>query len=185
MAVKKKVPGGSGKKAPPASGGSGATAKKQQGKKNQKKKKKDKLKCGEKGKYGDLKKKTGEGKFDRDHVPSKAALKERARALRGGQKLCAKQQKAIDNAGLSIAIPKWAHQGYSPTYGSSNSPARIKGDSKNLQKAAQRDTVAMKKAMKKNGASKECQKKYAEFAKEVDAKTPRQYDSALKTAMGK
>lgn len=45
------------------------------------KKTKKKMKCGDFGKYGDLKKKTGEGQFDRDHVPSKAALKQRAKEL--------------------------------------------------------------------------------------------------------
>ena len=39
----------------------------------------DKLKCGELGNYGEQKGRTGEGKYDRDHIPSKAALKERAR----------------------------------------------------------------------------------------------------------
>ena len=186
MAVKKKVPGGSGKKAPPASGGSGATAKKQQGKKNQKKKKKDKLKCGENGKYGDLKKKTGKGQFDRDHVPSKAALKERAsEKFRGGRELCPKQAKAIDDLANAIAIPKWAHSGYSPTYGGNNTETKITDDAKNLQKATRRDTAAMKKGMKEQGASKECQKEYAKWAKQVNKITPRQYDRMLKKASGK
>ena len=39
----------------------------------------DKLKCGELGNYGEQKGRTGEGKYDRDHIPSKAALKERAK----------------------------------------------------------------------------------------------------------
>lgn len=74
-------------------------AAKKQGKENVHVKKKKKLKCGEHGKYKDQKKKTGEGKFDRDHVPSKAALKKRAQSLlRPGEKLNPKQQKAI--AGL-------------------------------------------------------------------------------------
>jgi hypothetical protein len=186
MAVKVKKGAAGGPNAPNARGGRGATARGKKGRgKKQKKKKKEKLKCGENGKYGDLKKKTGEGKFDRDHVPSKASLKERARKLRGGQKLCDKQQTAIDNAGLSIAIPKWAHQFYSPTYGNKNNPTRIKKDAKNLQTAARRDTAAVKRGMKKKGASKECQKKYAEWAKQVNAMTPKQYDSMLKKAMGK
>lgn len=56
-------------------------------------KKKPKLKCGEGGKYGDLKKKTGKGKLDRDHIPSKAALQEKARELNGGKKLTDAQVK--------------------------------------------------------------------------------------------
>ena len=35
-----------------------------------------KLNCGDNGNYEDLLKNNGDGKLDRDHVPSKAALKE-------------------------------------------------------------------------------------------------------------
>ena len=62
-------------------GGTAGAAAGKEGKKGTQVKKKGKLKCGEYGKYGALKKKTGGGKLDRDHVPSKAALKERARQL--------------------------------------------------------------------------------------------------------
>ena len=55
-----------------------AAANANKGKKGGKDKGKKKLKCGQYGKYGDLKKQSGDNKFDRDHIPSKAALKERA-----------------------------------------------------------------------------------------------------------
>lgn len=171
------TPGG-----PPASGegAAGADANKKKGKK------KDKLECGENGKYGDLKKKTGEGKFDRDHVPSKASLKERARnELRGGKELCPDQKKAIDNLAQAICIPKSIHSSYSPTYGGKNNPARILWDSANPQKAARRDTAEVLRGMKKDGVSKECRKKYADWAKKVNNTTPKQYDEMLSKAMGK
>ena len=53
---------------------------------------KKKLKCGDSGSYKDLKKKTGDGKFDRDHIPSKAALKARAEAMLGRELYSAASQ---------------------------------------------------------------------------------------------
>lgn len=54
-----------------ASNNQKASGKKQKDSKSQPKKN---LKCGNNGTYKDLKKKTGFNKYDRDHVPSKAAL---------------------------------------------------------------------------------------------------------------
>ena len=165
-------------------GGEGAAG--AQGDQGKPKKKKDKLECGENGSYGDLKKKTGGGEFDRDHVPSKASLKERARqTLTGGEKLCPDQARAVDNLASAIAIPKAIHSGYSPTYGGRNSPDRILDDALNPQKAARRDTAKVLNGMKKDGVSKECRKKYAEWAKKVNNTTPAQYDEMLKKATGK
>jgi hypothetical protein len=45
-------------------------------------------------------------KFGRDHVLSKAALKERAPQRNRGTKLTKKQIKAIEDSGMAIAIPK-------------------------------------------------------------------------------
>ncbi len=61
---------------------------------------KDELDCGEYSAYGEQKKKTGHGKYDRDHIPSKAALKERARQLNGGMDLSPAQAAAIDNGAI-------------------------------------------------------------------------------------
>ena len=167
---------------PGADGAGGAGGAGQKGKNG--KKKKDKMECGESGSYGDLKKKTGQGEFDRDHVPSKAALKERAAHpdVSGGRELCPLQKKAIDNLGNAIAIPKAVHSGFSPTYGGNNSEARITSDAGNLQTAAQRDTADVSEGMKKSG-SKECKKKYDDWAKKVNAITPAQYDEMLKKAI--
>jgi hypothetical protein len=163
----------SGGKAVGAGGGKG---KKGTGKKGKRRKKKQ-MKCGESGSYGDLKKKTGKGKFDRDHVPSKGALKEKAKQLNGGQKLCEAQKKAVDAIGNAIAIPKRIHQQYSPTYGQSQSQAA--SDAKNLQASAKRDTREVKKRIK----GKECKKKYAAWARKINKITNASYSRMLKKAI--
>jgi len=176
------IPPGSGdSNSGPAKGGKGGKAKGKGGKGGKKKKQKDKMKCGESGAYGDLKKRTGGGEFDRDHVPSKAALKEFARdKLRGGKALCKKQAKAIDNIGNTIAIPKGVHQNYSPTYGNKNSPSQIKKDASDLQKAARRDTRNVNKGMKNP-----CKKKYEAWQKKINKMTNTDYKKMLSKAIGK
>lgn len=180
-----KVPGGKGRGTGAAGAkgakGKGTRGKGAKGKGAKKKKKKDKLKCGDSGKYGDLQKRTGGGKFDRDHVPSKAALKEFARkTLRGGRALCKRQASAIDKVGNAIAIPKGVHSEYSPTYGGRNSDSRISEDAGDLQKAARRDTRNVKKGMKDP-----CKKKYAAWQKKVNSITNAGYKKMLKKAIGK
>lgn len=127
--------------------------------------KKAKLKCGEYGKFGELKKKTGDNKFDRDHIPSKAALKERARELNGGRDLSKAQQNAIDKWGEAIAIPKQAHIDASPTYGQTAKEAAK--DAKNLQASARRDVEAMLKEIDKYDADGNCKKKYQKAAAKI------------------
>lgn len=151
-----------------------------------KKPKKEKLECGEDGEYGELQKKTGDNQFDRDHVPSKAALKEYTRReIAGGDELCGAQKTAIDKIGAAIAIPKWLHQAYSRTYGSLNSESRIGTDSTNLRAAARRDVAEIKKGLKDKRMSKECRKKYREWADKVTKTTNKQYHEMLKKAAGK
>ena len=116
---------------------------------------KSKMNCGEGGNYGDMLKKTGDGKLDRDHVPSKAALQEAAKNLidEYGIDLTKTQLSALfgDNGliskqGRAIAIPKKDHQKHSETYGRRNSPEKIKEDAADLQKAAKRDTKTIEEA---------------------------------------
>jgi hypothetical protein len=164
--------------AKPNKGGKQKPGPARKGKKARKKKKKE-MKCGENGKYGDLKKKTGKGQFDRDHVPSKAALKEFARKeVRQGGKLCKRQLKAIENVGQSIAIPKGVHSQYSPTYGGKNTDARIKEDAGDLQKAAKRDTKDVSAGMKNP-----CKKKYDKWAKKVAKMTKSDYKKMIEKAI--
>lgn len=123
-----------------------------------------KLKCGEYGKYQPLKKKTGDGKFHRDHIPSKAALIRRARELTG-EKLTKKQLRDIANWGNSIAIPRQAHIDISPTYGQTKALAAT--DAKDLAGAARRDVEAMLKKIDEYDADGGCKKAYQKAAKRV------------------
>ena len=134
------------------------------------------LECGEVGTYGDQKKRTGKGKYHRDHIPSKAALKERARELNGGD-ISSAQAKAIENLAVSVVIPASAHRKVSPTYGGRNK-GKISGDAGGLQKAAQRDTEEMKKELDEH-ADDECVKAYKEAADKIDKVTDAEYDQFL------
>lgn len=129
------------------------------------KKGKGKLKCGDSGSYKDLKKKTGDGKFDRDHIPSKAALKERARELNGGRRLTPAQERAVDSWGNAIAIPRQAHIDVSPTYGQTIAEARK--DAKNLAGAAKRDVDSMLDKISEYDADGGCREAYMTAAKRV------------------
>ncbi len=82
----------------------------------------------------------------------------------------------------ACAIPKGVHKKYSKTYGGRGKKFR-KADAKSPQKAAKRDTAAIKKGLDKQKVSKDCQKKYAKWATKMNAITPRQYDGMLKKAV--
>ncbi|WP_232490455.1 hypothetical protein [Burkholderia ubonensis] len=137
-------------------GGKGRDGKKVKGKK--------KLKCGEYGKYGDLKKKTGEGKFDRDHIPSKAALKAKAAELKGGR-LTKAEADAIDKAADAVAIPRQAHIDVSPTYGQTAADAAK--DAQDLAGSARRDVEEMLKKIDEYDADGGCKKAYQKAARRV------------------
>lgn len=140
------------------------------------KKTKKKMKCGEHGKYGDLKKKTGGGKFDRDHIPSKAALKKRAEALLG-RELKDSEKKAIDAAGDAIAIPRQAHIDISPTYGQSSIDAAK--DAADLAGSAKRDIEAMLEKIDEYDEDGGCKDAYKKASAEILKKTNVDYDKML------
>lgn len=149
---------------------------------------KGKMNCGEGGKYGDMLKKTGDGKLDRDHVPSKAALQQAARDLiqKARLQLTPTQLAALfgDNGAISkqgnaIAIPKKDHQQHSETYGRRNSPEKIKEDAGDLQKAAKRDTKTIEEAEGKE-MDDECADKYKKEAEKIRSKTHEEYIQDLK-----
>lgn len=135
------------------------------------------LDCGEIGTYEDQKKRTGGGTYHRDHIPSKAALKARAAALKG-KALTENQAKAVENLAISVVIPATAHREVSPTYGGRNQDARIQSDSKDLKGAAKRDTDEMKKEFDKH-ADAECVKAYEEAAEKIEKTTNEDYDNFL------
>jgi hypothetical protein len=149
---------------------------KDEGTDGKKVKPKKKMKCGESGTYGDLKKKTGEGKFDRDHIPSKAALKARAKALQRG-KLSKAQEAAIDKAGSAIAIPRQAHVDVSPTYG--QTAAEAARDSKNLAGSAKRDVEATLSQIDQYDEDGSCRKAYQTAADKIMQMDNADYDRML------
>lgn len=148
-----------------------------------------KMKCGELGQYGEQKKDTSaKGKRDRDHVPSKGALKAKAEEIKNkGLKrgdpnwvsLSACERQAIDNGALAIVIPKAAHQEVSETYGQTAEDAQK--DAKNLQGAAKRDTKAIEKELE--DYDEDCVAAYKKAAAKVRKITNRQYTAWLKKAM--
>jgi uncharacterized Zn-binding protein involved in type VI secretion len=135
------------------------------------------LDCGEVGEYGDQKDRTGHGKYHRDHIPSKAALKERAAQLKEAD-LTDAEAKAIENGALSIVIPASAHRGVSPTYGGRNQRALIEKDADGLQAAAKRDTAEMNAQLEEH-ADSDCVKAYKKAAKKIASITDEEYDAFL------
>lgn len=143
----------------------------------------NKLNCGENGSYEDMLKRTGDNKFDRDHVPSKGALQRAARDLIHdmGVRLTAAQEAAlfgdkglISKAGKTIIIPKKDHAAHSDTYGARNTPEKIQKDSEDLQKAAEKDTKAIEEGEGKE-MDPECLEKYKKAADEIKKKTHEEY----------
>lgn len=142
-------------------------------------KSKKKLKCGETGKYGDLKKATGGGAFDRDHIPSKAALKARAQSLlEDGEELSKKQAKAIEDWGNAIAIPRQAHIDVSPTYGTKNVTLAPK-DAADLAGAARRDVDTMLGKIDQYDADGGCKDAYRKASEGILKMSNKDFDKAL------
>ncbi|MDM5181989.1 hypothetical protein PO883_32975 [Massilia sp. DJPM01] len=145
------------------------------------------LKCGEAGTYGELLEKSADKKFDRDHVPSKAALQKAARKLLRERKISLSEDQAkalfgpkgaISLAGRTIAIFRKDHQKHSDTYGGRNNETKIQNDSEELQKAAKKDTERIENAEGKE-MDADCAAKYAKAAEEIRKKTHAEYESEL------
>jgi len=123
--------------------------------------------CGQVDSYSKLKR-TGRAKpdYERDHVPSKAALFARAKSTppKMGAEQTKRVKKCVEARGIAIAIPKPSHRGFSPTCGSKNNATQIAGDASDLNKAKDRDLTAMKEHLK----GTDCEAAYKEAAKEVE-----------------
>ncbi len=142
-----------------------------------------KMKCGELNSYEEQKKKSGEGKYDRDHVPAKKALLDKAREMKKGKALKPCQEKQIVEGALSIVIPKSTHRKFSETYG-----GRVHGkaDHGDLQGAAKRDLKAIQEsAGEEGGLDPACKKAYDVAAEKISKVTNDDYkkwiDSILKS----
>jgi len=141
------------------------------------------LDCGETGSYSKLQEKRAkaiddsETSYERDHIPSKAALKSAAlkRAKDAGRSLDDEQEECIGNRtearGITVAIPRSAHRGFSPTCGSRNNKDQIASDGatpESMNAAVERDTSEMQKHL--DGPPKhECADAYREATKKIKA----------------
>ena len=113
---------------------------------------KGKVKPGDEGTYGQLKKqkaKHGETEpLDMDHQPSFAAqVKAKENAL--GRNLTKKELAQLKKDTPAVASPRDVHQKTSPTYGGKNTSKRIEEDAVDLDSARARDRAAFDEAMQK------------------------------------
>ena len=129
------------------------------------------LKCGEVGTYSQLNKKRAKPKFERDHVPSHAAMNKSAQGSPKMENASKSQRKCVKAKlkarALTIAIPKRLHRGHSRTCGSRNNASQIKTDAKDLDSAANKDLGRLQRHL--DGSESPCAAAYREAAKEVRA----------------
>lgn len=157
---------------------------------------KPQVQCGELIVYKDRSKNDAQTpKMERDHVPSSAALTQRALFLFFGEELTPAMQKCmrgkdkkamekfaekVGDSGMTIGIPKADHKEHSQTYGNKNkidygNPQR---DARNLQNAALRNTAALVR-----GIRDECFAAYVRAMIPVTEKTNEQYDADLQAVI--
>ncbi|HEX8615273.1 MAG TPA: hypothetical protein VF800_28650 [Telluria sp.] len=107
--------------------------------------------CGECDTYTELqKKKAKEPGFERDHIPSKAALRDAAiqrylpKILNKDQIKCVARK--VEARGITVAIPRPCHRHFSPTCGANNTKKQLELDAaspESLAAAVDRDLAAM------------------------------------------
>ena len=135
------------------------------------------MKCGDFDTYGNLQKKNGQNKFDRDHVPSCGAMLKRAEELNLGP-LDAAQKSKVKKAALAIAMPKSAHKSLSETYGGNNTTTRIAKDAKDLPAAAKSNIGKIRKGLNQH-ADAACQAKYKAASDKILKMTKKDYDNLI------
>ncbi|MNW50868.1 S-type Pyocin [compost metagenome] len=101
--------------------------------------------------YSDFKRRSRQGKYEADHMPSAAAVKAYLKANYPG--MTPEDIELASQDVASIVIPKEVHQKISETYGGRNTAAQIELDSRNLRAAADRNLDAIKPALKDHGAT--------------------------------
>jgi hypothetical protein len=151
------------------------------------------LKCGEGGAYGSL---PSSSTHQRDHVPSGGALKKRAQMLLfKGTSLTGSEQtalqkaspafrrlmNAVENQGLTIAIPNKVHTDSSLTFGGRNQLPVQRADAQDLQGAAQRDIAALQAALANSPrqSDRDCLAAYTASAQQILNMTQADYDARL------
>ena len=101
--------------------------------------------------YSDFKRRSRQGKYEADHMPSAAAVKAYLKANYPG--MTPEDIELASQDVAAIIIPKDVHQKISETYGGRNTPAQIDLDSRNLRAALDRNLDAIKPELKEHGAT--------------------------------
>ncbi|MEW9209563.1 S-type pyocin domain-containing protein [Citrobacter werkmanii] len=101
--------------------------------------------------YRDFKRRSRQGIYEADHMPSRAAVEAYLSKLYPD--VAPKDISKLADRVAAIVIPKEVHQKISETYGGRNTPAQIELDSHNLRAAADRNLDAIKPALKEHGAT--------------------------------
>lgn len=101
--------------------------------------------------YSDFKRRSRQGIYEADHMPSRAAVDAYLRA--NYPLLDDNEILALTDQVSAIVIPKEVHQKLSETYGGRNTPTQIELDSRNLRAAVDRNLDAIKPALKAHGAA--------------------------------
>lgn len=103
--------------------------------------------------YSDFKRRSRQGVYEADHMPSAAAVKAYLRREYPYLKETEIQEFSLQVA--AIVVPKDVHQKISETYGGRNTLTQIDLDSQNLRAAADRNRDTIKPSLKKQGATEE------------------------------
>lgn len=103
--------------------------------------------------YKDFTGRSRQGKYEADHMPSKAAVKRYLQQEYPG--LDRDLVDSMANRVAAVAIPKEVHQKISQTYGGRNNSDQIAMDAKNLRNALDLNFDAIKPALKEYGVTEE------------------------------
>ncbi|CAH5619299.1 DNase CdiA [Enterobacter cloacae] len=101
--------------------------------------------------YSDFKRRSRQGIYEADHMPSRAAVEAHLTALYPD--VDPKDINKLADDVAAIVIPKEVHQRISETYGGRNTPTQIDLDSRNLRTALDRNLDFLKPALKAYGAT--------------------------------
>lgn len=101
--------------------------------------------------YSDFKRRSRQGKYEADHMPSAAAV--RAHFKRLYPDADSEDLDAYAQDVASIVVPKEVHRKLSETYGGRNTDAQIEVDSRDLRAAVDRNLEAIRSALKEHGAT--------------------------------
>lgn len=101
--------------------------------------------------YSDFKRRSRQGMYEADHMPSRAAVDHYLRA--NYPLLDDDEIMLLTDKVAAIVVPKELHQKLSETYGGRNSRAQIDLDSRDLRASVDRNLNTIKPALKERGAT--------------------------------